>query len=198
MKCIIVLATIFCLLNASLASSSHQKGEKAHSAVISHVAEKLESVGMMKSNRAHLECYNGFLPLINSLALKAKENSNICVKDGDKEKDKAIAQLNRTDIAAEIKKITDSLENCSNQKGLEYFVCLKNNAETNRQLMEFIKHKSKLVISENAALVHLIESEEHSCVIEAVNKAKRESDQAFGELKSCIKGKTKFEEYSSD
>ena len=60
--------------------------------------------------------------------------------------------------------------------------------------MESIKHKSKLAISENAALIRLIESEEHSCIMEAVNQAKRVSDQALVDLKSCIKGKTKFED----
>ncbi|XP_055837563.1 uncharacterized protein LOC129905960 [Episyrphus balteatus] len=198
MNCIIILSIIACALNASLASGSHHKAEKAHSAVMSHVAEKMGSVRMMRSNRVHLECYNGFLPLINSLALKAKENSNLCVKDADNKKDIVSANLNSTEVAAAVKQITDSLEDCSNQKGLEYFVCLSNNADKNLQLLEIIKTKSQQMLQQNTVEVGQIDSDEHSCIMDAVDKAKNESDLAFGKLKSCINGEATFDEVEQD
>lgn len=189
MKCEIIVAIIACALSGSFAS----KVDKAHAEVMSYVADNMGGVRMMRSNRVHLECYNGFLPMINSIAQKAKDDSNICVQDADSKKDQALSGLDRTDIAAEVKKITESLADCSNQKGLEYFVCLEFNAEVNRQLLETIKNKAQKVISDNKALVGTIEGDELTCIMNAVDNAKNKSDSAFGKLKSCISGESTLE-----
>ncbi|XP_055920281.1 protein TsetseEP-like [Eupeodes corollae] len=193
MKCSIVLATIACVLSVTSASLNHHKVEKAHSDVMSYVAENMGAVPMMRSNRDHLDCYNGFIPMINMLAQKAKDESNACVANAMHEKDAQANTIDRSQVEAEVKKITDSLHDCSVLDGLDYFVCLQDNAEANRQIMETIKNMSKKIIEDNATAVTRIHDNEDSCIMNAVDNAKNKSDAAFVQLKSCIRGEATFE-----
>ena len=95
-----------------------------------------ESVRMRRGggggSSLHLDCYNGFIPLINSLASNAKKVSELCVDDANKEKDQELSALvsERQQIEYDVVKITKSLDECGYEKGLNYFKCLANNVRS--------------------------------------------------------------------
>ncbi|XP_055837562.1 uncharacterized protein LOC129905959 [Episyrphus balteatus] len=188
MKCSIILAIFACVLSATFASS-HHKVEKAHSEVMSYAQMGMRNVRMMRGNTMHLECFNGFLPLINSLATKAKDVSNACVYKSNYEKDQELLNLqnSRAQVAAEVEKISKSLSDCTKLGGLQYFICLQDNAETNRKLMQLISDQSRDLMSKYADKSDEIDNSELSCIMKAVATAKAETDQAYVDLKECIK-----------
>ncbi|XP_055921106.1 uncharacterized protein LOC129952520 [Eupeodes corollae] len=190
MKSKIFLSVIACvLISDTLAFKYHQKADNAHSDLMYYVQQNMDTVPMMRGLTYHLECYNGFLPLINSLATKARDVSNGCVITANFERDQELAELknSRLIVAAEVDKITKSLIDCSDMAGLDYFLCLENNAETNRKLMETIKESSKGLLSKYNAMSKQIDHKEQSCIMRAVDIGKAETNQAFVDLKSCIR-----------
>ncbi|XP_055837565.1 uncharacterized protein LOC129905962 [Episyrphus balteatus] len=189
---VIILFT--CVLGVTLASKKH-KVDKVHSEVMSYVHQQMgDSVRMRRGggggSSLHLDCYNGFIPLINSLASNAKNVSELCVDDANKEKDQELSTLisERQQIENDVARITKSLDECGYEKGLNYFKCLADNTEQNRKLMANIRDKSSELISKFGDKMAAIDENESSCLMDAVDMAKIATDNAFGDLKSCLNG----------
>ncbi|XP_055920951.1 protein TsetseEP-like [Eupeodes corollae] len=199
---IIIFFITTCFLSTSLASIRNQKVNRVHTEVMSYVQEKMGNNSFIRARgySAHLECYNGFIPLINYLAANAKEASYYCVSDAEKQKDQDLAALlmERRKIEQEaVDKITKSLTDCSEREGLYYFECLAENADLNMQLMEFIRDKSRELISKYQQKFAEINANEEDCLMNTIEMAKIASDNAFDDLKSCLNGGPAIESVDS-
>ncbi|XP_055919915.1 protein TsetseEP-like [Eupeodes corollae] len=167
--------------------SKKNKIDKVNSEIFSYVYQKIGSIRLMRGG--NVECYNEFIPLINNLATKARDNSKICVNNASEEKDKELIATNsrRAEVEIEVAKITKYYADCSvHNVGLDYFNCLSGNADYSIRNMENTTAKVREILRDYYEHIDEIEQAEKNCLNGSVEKAKSDTDKAFDDLKICL------------